>query len=234
MFPIDTSDVEDPGENRQNKKQISDQFPPFETVYNSEEQRRCVPDLPIPSPVAPDLPGSSLISRTSIPHAHCRPYPSDFNRHGAYFLGATTLPPANQPRVLRATMHHAQCPQTTHRLTNTPNPRNVSPTATTHGVCGPAPGTTPSGFSTERYQHAVVFGICMSTADKYSRERAPGEITTVVAEDVEDFRRQLRDSLQIIRGDPRTLEVAQVHSYGTMPETLNPTLTVLWMSAFRK
>jgi len=86
---------------------------------------------------------------------------------------------------------------------------------------GMDPGFIPPGFSREQTQHATAFGACMAAADKYIREEChPNELATIVAEDVEDFRSGLRQSMALIRANPRIIPasaITSVETYGGAP-----------------
>ena len=58
----------------------------------------------------------------------------------------------------------------------------------------------PKGLAKEKFQHAMAFVYCMAKADAYlKRYGEPGEVATIVAEDVPNLRRFFRALLPFIR-----------------------------------
>lgn len=52
----------------------------------------------------------------------------------------------------------------------------------------------------EQYQHAYAFGMCMASADDYiSTFAAPNEVAAIVAEDIPEMRRNLKDATTRLR-----------------------------------
>ncbi len=62
-----------------------------------------------------------------------------------------------------------------------------------------------------QYQHAHAFGMCMASADQFiTTFAAPGEVATVVAEDVPEMRNSLQDAAQRLRSGSIRIQDALV------------------------
>jgi hypothetical protein len=56
------------------------------------------------------------------------------------------------------------------------------------------PKVNLAGLTPAQYQHIRAFGSCIASADDYIRAfAAPGEVATIVAEDIPELRERLED-----------------------------------------
>ncbi|WP_084420661.1 DUF3800 domain-containing protein [Henriciella litoralis] len=68
----------------------------------------------------------------------------------------------------------------------------------------PTPG--PYNLPNFRYDHFEAFGYCAAKADEYIRRNGhPNEVGALIAEDVQDVRRQLREAVDHLRNQPLTI-----------------------------